>query len=396
MSVSARTGWVAGVLIAMALLLPDTTALASDTKFTYGGYVKLDIMNSLYHNGRVPSGQSPIRDFHLPSQIPVGDVDENFDHHYHVKESRFHLQTDSRVANQPFRAFLEMDFLLSSQGDEKVSNSFNPRMRHFYFQMGKWLFGQTWTTFMIILLPEDLDFSGAAEGIVFGRQPQVRFTWKSWQFSVENSQSTLTTAPGLLRLVSQTEPSIPDVVARHDFKGDWGNLGISAIARLINYKDTAIAIDERDFGFGVSLGTRIKVGKLDDFLLQATAGRGLGRYVALNFVDALAADSTGAIESIDQALGFVGYRHFWTEKLRTSLNASFFYADNPAILSGLGANKEAQSYSINLLYSPFDKTTLGVEVMHARRKLENGVDGAMNRIQLSARYDFGYLSPNAH
>jgi hypothetical protein len=326
----------------------------------------------------------------------VGEASRNFDHHYHVKESRFHLQTDTQLAGRPFRAFLEMDFLFASQGDEKVSNSFNPRMRHFYFQMENWLFGQTWTTFMIIVLPEDLDLAGAAEGIVFGRQPQVRVRWGGWQFAAENSQTTLTTTPALNRLVSQTVPSAPDLVARRDFKGDWGSLGISTIARIINYSDTAINVNERTFGFGASLGTRVNVGARDEALLQVSAGQGLGRYVALNFVDALASDSTGAMDTIDLVCGFVGYRHFWTEKLRSSLNVSFFFGDNPGMLDGTGANREAQSYSINLLYSMVPKLTMGVEVMHARRVLENGVDGTMNRIQLSARYDFGYLSPNAH
>ena len=67
-------------------------------------------------------------------------------------------------------------------------------------------------------------------------------------------------------------------------------------------------------------------------------------------------------------------------------------ADNPAPVAGAGVNKEAQSYSLNLLYSPTPKLTFGAEVMHARRVLEDGTDGAFDRLQLSARYDFGYSS----
>jgi hypothetical protein len=242
------------------------------------------------------------------------------------------------------------------------------------------------------VLPEDLDFSGAAEGIVFGRQPQLRFTHGPWQFSLENSQTTVTADSGSARIVCQSG-KLPDAVVRRDFKSERATLGVSVMGRLINFTDAEQRFNEREFGFGVSAGTQIKVGKRDDLLLQATAGRGLGRYVGLNFVDALAADSTGQVATIDQVLGFVGYRHYWTDKLRTSVNVSVFFGDNPASIAGGISNKEAQSYSANLLYSPVPKFTVGVEFMHARRVVENGAAGTMDRLQLSARYDFGYKTP---
>lgn len=67
--------------------------------------------------------------------------------------------------------------------------------------------------------------------------------------------------------------------------------------------------------------------------------------------------------------------------------------DNDASVTGSLANRDAQSYSANLLYSPKPVFTIGVEFMHARRMLENGTDGAFDRLQLSGRYDFGYTAP---
>ena len=43
-----------------------------------------------------------------------------------------------------------------------------------------------------MIIPEDLDFAGAAEGIVFIRQPQVRFSWNKWQFALENPETVVT------------------------------------------------------------------------------------------------------------------------------------------------------------------------------------------------------------
>ena len=69
---------------------------------------------------------------------------------FHAKESRFHFDVTRKLDNgKTLKAYVELDFLLSGQGDERISNSFNPRLRQFYFSYGKWLLGQTWSTFQI-------------------------------------------------------------------------------------------------------------------------------------------------------------------------------------------------------------------------------------------------------
>jgi hypothetical protein len=121
-----------------------------------------------------------------------------------------------------------MDFLLAGQGDEKVSNSWNPRMRHFYFTYADWLFGQTWTTFQILDIPEDLDFAGVADGTIFIRQPMIRFSTGGWQFAIENAQTTLTENNSSESLDSESA-FFPDMVARYNFYGNWGNLSIAGM-----------------------------------------------------------------------------------------------------------------------------------------------------------------------
>jgi len=101
------------------------------TTFKFGRYIKADFLHTWYNNVDVGS-TSPLRDFHLPRQIPIGDIDRNYDIDYHVKESRINFDVRTTLLGKEVQGFLELDFLLSSQGDEKVSNSFNPRLRHFY------------------------------------------------------------------------------------------------------------------------------------------------------------------------------------------------------------------------------------------------------------------------
>ena len=101
----------------------------------------------------------------------------------------------------------------------------------------------------------------------------------------------------------------------------------------------------------------------------------------------------GELHAIGQFAGFVADRHIWTKRLRSCLNVSVFAGDNDASITGGFVNRDAQSYSANLLHSPKRVFTVGVELMHARRILENGTDGTSDRLQLSGRHDFGYTAP---
>ena len=363
----------------------------SQTTFKFGGYAKSDIIFSNYDKGN--PGKNISGEFHVPSLIPVNGTETYNDLEFHVKESRFNFDISSNINEKPVRAFIEMDFMLSPGGNERVSNSYSPRVRHFFFTYDNFLFGQTWSTFMIVTLPNDLDFIGAAEGVVFQRQAQVRYTLKgengNWQFALENPQYTLTpNIDGGAR--TQASGLAPDLIVRKNFKANWGSFSIAAIGRGINYFDT---VGDRQMtpGYGITTGGKIKVGKRDDIRFTVTAGNGLGRYVALNFVNAVILDpSKNDIATINSINYYVAYLLHWNDKFQSSFNASMFFGDNANALSTAAINKSAQSYSVNLLYTPAPKLMFGVEYMYANRELQNGDKGGMNRVQFSAKYAFGY------
>lgn len=380
-----------GMMFAAAALLIVPTAHAQTT-FTFGGSVKLDALYSKYRDGQVGSG-SPLRDIHFPAAIPVGgDNDVLAELDVHAKESRFNLSTVTTLpGGEVIRAFLEMDFLLAGQGDERASNSYNPRLRHFYFTYSDFLFGQTWSTFMILEpVVEDLDFAGTAEGMIFVRQPQVRYSKGPIQLAIESPEVTLDDgAAGRLTTESAT---LPDIVVRYNLMGDWGSLSVAGLARQIKHEFDNGGTTEANNAVGVaaSAGGRINVGARDDLRFEGTAGRGVGRYAAFNFANAGAIDAQHNVESTPSYLGFVGYRHVWTDKLRTNVNISGFYANNDAPLSGGGVNKSAYSLSANLLWSPQPPLTFGVELMRAYRELESNVSGKFDRLQFSGMYRFSF------
>ena len=140
--------------------------------------------------------------------MPVGDDGETY-FDMHAKESRINFKTTHNLDNgAKMTTFVEMDFLASGKGNERVSNSYSPRLRHAFFTYNKWLFGQTWMTFFNVgALPENLDFVGPAESTIFGRQTMVRYTSGSWQFAAENPETTITPYGGGARIVADDSRS---------------------------------------------------------------------------------------------------------------------------------------------------------------------------------------------
>ena len=59
------------------------------TNFSIGGFAKMDAMITVVEGGELTDPESPLRDIHLPSAIPIGGR-QTYDTHMHIKESRFY------------------------------------------------------------------------------------------------------------------------------------------------------------------------------------------------------------------------------------------------------------------------------------------------------------------
>lgn len=361
-------------------------ARTSGPKFTVGGFIKANTTYSSYSGGDLAAGSAG-RDFYIPGTIPVGGEEESTDTDYHARESRFFLKTESELNGQQLISYLEMDFLLSPGGNERVSNGYQPRLRHAFLKYGDWMLGQSWSTFQDVgALPENLDFVGPAEGTVFERQPQIRYTRGNWQIALENPETTVTPFGGGGRIVAD-DNAIPDVVMRYTHKTDWGWLSAASIARQLSYEDNATGIDDSESGFGISISGKIKMGR-DDIRFMLNQGSGLGRYVGLNTANGAVIDANGDLEAIDSTSGYIALRHFWNDQWRSNLTLSAFSADNDTSLTGTGVTKSAHSVHLNLLYSPTPKITVGAEYMFAQREIETGEDGDLDRLIFSMKYGF--------
>ncbi len=123
------------------------------TRFGYGGYIQLDAITSRYSEGK-PTNDL-VDDFLVSSLIPVepasGDGQAATSTKLHAQSSRFFFTTQTPTAQGSINTRIELDFMLSPGGDERISNSWNPRLRHAYinWDMGEGrslLAGQSWST----------------------------------------------------------------------------------------------------------------------------------------------------------------------------------------------------------------------------------------------------------
>ncbi len=364
-----------------------------NTRFSFTGFIKLDTMLSKYEDGEIADG-SVGRDFYLPGTIPVGGADESADWDMHAKQSRFILGTDTELADKSvLSSRLEFDLYGSALGDERATNTYGLQLRHAYLQYKGWLVGQTWSNFQdVAALPESADFIGPTDGTIFVRQPQIRYTTGAFSIAVENPETTITPfggGTGGNARISSDDNNIPDVTAAYTFKFGSSYIRASALARQLKYQTTGVgAIDDSTYGGALSISGKIMLGTADDLRFMATAGDGIGRYVGVNFANDAVLNASGDLKAISGWAAFAAWRHVWTPKLRSTLMVSTSEYDNDVALTGGGVNKSSFSWAANMFYSPIPKIDVGVELRHAEREVESGVDGAMNRLHAAVKYSF--------
>ena len=379
------------IIVEKKVPAPTPVAVAKDDSgeshnYSFGGFIKTSGSFSSYSDGDLASGSAG-RDFYIPGTIPVGGDSEGTDFDFGAKESRINFKSSHALANgDKVSTFVEMDFLLPPGGNERVSNSYNPRLRHAFFKYNNWLFGQTWSTFQnVSALPESVDFLAASDGTVFERQAMVRYTNGNWQMAFENPETTITPFGGGGRIVSD-DNSMPDFVVRYNHKQDWGHLTIAGLLRTL--ENDSSTNSESTNSVGISLSGKVKVGEKDDFRFMVTTGSGMGRYLGLNTANGAVITADGSLDAIDSTAGFMAYRHHWNDNVRSNFILSTINVDNDVNNTGLGVTESTTSFQANVLFSPISKVTLGMGWLYGSRELESGVDGELNRLIFSAKYAF--------
>jgi DNA-binding protein YbaB len=328
---------------------------------TFGGYLKADY--------RHVDGDAAYFDYWLGSGSTADDTSHT---KFNVRESRL----NAKYQKNDVTAFVEVDFY-GEGGDEKVSSSVAPRLRHAFIKNDNWLVGQTWSTFQpLMAIPEALDFGGPLVGQVFIRQSQIRYTNGGFSIALENPETSETgrtrdssRGAGLGYSAGNVEEDTPDLIAAYKFSGDWGSAQVAALVREL---DPVTAGFDEESAFGVSAGARFKVGDRDDLRVSATFGE-TGRYVGVGLTNDYT--STGEVEETTSFV--VSYRHFWNNDWRTNV----YY--------GQGETDEAENdrshWGVNLIRTLSPGLTAGVEIGQVSID-DDGVDADSEYLQMSWKY----------
>ncbi|ATD66197.1 hypothetical protein CNR27_00950 [Luteimonas chenhongjianii] len=359
------------------------------TKFTVGGMVRVDGLVTKTTDGDIAKGTAG-RDFYVPGAIPVGGDGPDTYSDAHVKFSRLWFDASTVLdSGDKLGARIELDFFGGSLGNTAATNTYGATLRHAYLTYNNWLVGQTWSNFMDTnALLDSVDFVGPTDGVVFVRQPQVRYTSGGWAVSVESPETTVQPFGGGARVIAGDNSAIPDVIARYTHKGDWGHVSFAGMARQLKY-EPVVGAESTATGFGAQVSGLVKLGDSTDIRYQLSGGDGIGRYIGLATIqqDAMV-DSAGDIDALGGWAGYVGLRQVFSPKVRGNL----FYArsqwDNEAAWTGMGVTRKVQSMHANMIWSPVPKLDFGVEAIWGERTLESGADGELIRLHTMARYSF--------
>ncbi|MQY50952.1 DcaP family trimeric outer membrane transporter [Rhodocyclus gracilis] len=318
------------------------------------------------------------------------------------------VKIEGDFANDPRTGNSQLNGKLGNIQTQQGTNSYDFRLRHAYLQVGPWLFGQTWSTFMDVdNTPETVDFNGPI-GSTFIRQPQIRYTYATPQYgnfsaALENSVSYVLRSSDWSASTDGFSKS-PDFIVRWDKPYNWGSMSLRAVSHELRVQG-ALG-DQSRRGYGLAASGQIKtVG--DDFISWiVTGGNGIGRY--FNYIEGAAYNSATNTIEMEKVLGLVlGYQHKVSDQLRfnfvygTQKSYNSGYTDL-AIASGyggsvtqngsdqgqFGVNRRVSQLHIGGIYNPVKVVDIGLEYIYGKRETLLGEKGDMSRVNFLARYNF--------
>ena len=139
----------------------------------------------------------------------------------------------------------------------------------------------------------------------------------------------------------------------------------------------------------MGLLTREAILGADDLKFSYTTGD-VARYVGLAAAQDAIVDASGDIKATTVNAAFVAYRHFWNDKMRSTIAYSMLDADYDDDAIAAGRVESSSSTRLNLMYSPTKEVTYGVEYSMAtlEKVTTTKNEGDMNRLHFTAKYSF--------
>ena len=351
-------------------------------RMRFGGYFKFDALYDL-------DGTTDRYQF-LISQIPVeGSPADDFSGYFNmfVRETRFNFDVRNTGMDGPAQQFfLEMDFF--------DLGSTSPRLRHAYVVYGNLLVGQTWSTVVdLTSIPFTLDFA-AGDALYGTRTPQVRWqqdideNW-SWAVALEQLQTSGIYNP--LNLPGVANPQLPVLAARVTHQRSRGSRSLAAQVQQLRWDGGGLVPDSTAAGWALMFSGRENLTDNDFLTWNLAYGDGTADEIM-----ALTGSEANAVLSLSEGVvprqGYsiaLGFGHKWSESL--SSNLTYAFTDLEDLGDGQRVPDAIQSGGVghlNLIWTPAEKFTTGVEFMWGRREHADGAEGTATRVQSMFKFEF--------
>jgi hypothetical protein len=340
-----------------------------------GGYVKLDVIHDFNEIG------NELKFATQTIAVPEASASRTTFSPY---ETRLNLDVRGPVGEHAARAFVEGDFFGGGGGSFEL--------RHAYFELGGFLAGQTWTTYMdLSSRPQTLDFEGP-DGELFVRQPMVRWTQpfadrSSFSLAFEGSSQDITPTGSFGG--GSTTP-LPDLTGNVRLEGEGRHLQVSGVLRYLDFEGDQGTPDSSALGFGVALSGKTEVGAPGRRLMaQVSYGEGSARYnQAMRGTGSDAVlDAQGDLEALPVVAAVLGYEHDWSERWTSTFVGTIAQVDNSSTQAATAIEK-IRAASVNLVWRPYPAFQSGVEYLFGMRENADGQDGVAHRVMFSFRFVF--------
>lgn len=367
----------------------STPVLDTNMRFKIGGYAKLDFIQDLDFVG-------DRFEFELAT-IPVeGTPEAALDGRttVHAKQTRINFDFRSKAHNQsrnqdfPLQAFLEIDFF-----DDREEFELQPRLRHAYGVVGRFLAGQTWSTSLDLeALPGTIDFA-AGDALYGDRLAVIRWSDRlgdtlTWAVALEDP---VTEIDNPLGLEGEDRPELPNLAGRVRWTKGGSHFQVGADLFQLDWQGGDTGPSDTSVGWGVNLTGRVLLGGSSNNAIMGGASFGDGsahRVVVLSGAgnnDAVITPT--GLDVLSHWQAYIGYSHYWTKSLNSTFSTAWTELDNSD--SQLDdAIHRAGSFHANLIWFPYKLASTGIEVMWGMRENKDGADGDAWRIQYMAKWKF--------
>jgi hypothetical protein len=395
-----RERYVVGGIAPGSFLAPGT-----NTSFRLRGFVRLAAMYDFDPIG--------LRDAFVPNTIPVPQaIGQNFNMSGRISRFGIETWTPTDWCERTIHTFIEGDFF--NGPDQAVGGGGNPfRLRHAFFDVGWFRFGQQNSVFMDgTNWPSLVDFQGP-NGWVNQRQPSARMTVPLfsdrffWATSLERPFSNINTNPlGAPAPLGEQVQDVPDLATHLRLEGDVGHLQLGALVRAIGFRPAGGSVS-RLTGSGVTgsavfhpwailLGTNPVTEEYPSgltrsrILLQGTSGSGIARYIndlAGQNLDGQIDPVTGAFETVDVTGWNASYEHWFNESWLT--NWTYSEVEAESIPNQPAATYDRGQYlAVSVWWIPVVRMSFGIEYLWGERENIDGQSARARRLGGLFQYNF--------